>query len=80
MINTALYDLKKTIGGEGFNSQIFLLLEELQAFYGPNCVCDGVLTFPTESDAQPITISKESGVIIGDVHHGLRVNIGIECA
>ena len=57
-----------------------MLLEELQAFYGPTCECDGVLTFPTESDAQPITISKESGVIIGDEHHGLRVNIGIECA
>ena len=80
LINTALYNFKKTIGGYGFNYQIFLLMEELQGYYGPDCDCEGVLTIPNESDAQPITISKEKGVIIGNEDHGLRVNVGIKCA
>ena len=53
---------------------------ELRDYYGPDCDCEGVLTFPKESDAQPITISKETGVTIGDELHGLRVNVGIKCA
>lgn len=55
-------------------------MEELQAYYGSDCECDGVLTFPMESDAQPIAISATEGVIVGDETHGLRVNVGIECA
>ena len=53
---------------------------ELRDYYGPDCDCEGVLTIPYESEAQPITILKEKGVIIGNEDHGLRVNVGIKCA
>lgn len=59
LINTALYDLEKRLSGEGFQKNIFLLLPELHDFYGADASCDGVLTFPKESNSQLISIDKE---------------------
>ena len=59
MINTALYDLEKRISGEGVEKELFLLLPELRHFYDVNATCDGVLSFPKEANAQPISINTE---------------------
>lgn len=80
-INTALYDLQKTLSGEGFESQIFLLLAELKDYYGADATCDGTLTFPKEQHSQPIRMTTAEGILIGDGSQGgLRLTLDIKCA
>lgn len=81
MINTALYDVQKTLSGAGFQSQIFLLLAELKTYYGVDADCNGVLTFPKESNAQPISLSTAKGLVVGDeTTGGLMLTLNVNCA
>lgn len=80
MINSALYDAQKTLSGKGFEDQIYLLLAELQDYYGVDAVCDGVLTFPKEKNSQPITMNTAQGIVVGDASEGgLRLTLNISC-
>lgn len=83
-INSLLYDMKKVLpGGEGsgFDKQILVLLSEIKTYYGADADCEGILTFPKEANSSPVTISRENGVMIGDVDQGgLRLNLDILCA
>jgi len=47
-INSLLYDVTKTLSGQGFNEQMFTLMGEVYYHYGPNATCDGILSFPFE--------------------------------
>lgn len=81
MINSALYMIQKTLSGEGFQSQIFVLIAELHSYYGVNADCEGVLTFPKEANSQPISMNTVQGIVIGDeTNGGLNLNLNIMCS
>ena len=80
MINSLLYDAQKTLHGKGFDVKLDQLAFEVRHHYGNDADCSGVITFPFEKDAQPITISNTTGLIIGDkAEGGLRTNIAVFC-
>lgn len=83
-INSMLYDLNKTLPGgkhSSFQNQTEVLLKELTAKYGADMDCSGMVAFPKVSNSEPVTISKESGVSIGDASQGgLKMKIDFMCA
>ena len=80
-INSLLYDLSVPLSGEGFEMQIFSLLSELRAYYGPETTCSGEVSFPKEKNSQPVTMTAADGIIVGDSSTGgLRLNLDIYCA
>lgn len=79
-INSLLYQVKKTLSGEGFEEQFFPLVAEVFRYYGPSVTCEGILSFPAEANSQPITIDAAQGIMIGDkLAGGLRTNIDFQC-
>ncbi len=79
-INSLLYDVTKTLAGEGFNKQMFSLLQEVYFYYGPDVSCEGILSFPFEKDSQPVTVDVTKGLVIGNEKTGMTTNIKLMCA
>lgn len=75
-----MYEVTKTLAGEGFNEQMFSLLSEVYFYYGANVTCEGILSFPFEKDSQPVTMDAARGLVIGNDVHGMTTNIKLMCA